>query len=797
MTESLITNPEGHPREASWYGLNAGTILADRYRIERLISRGGMGAVFEATQLGLDRAVAIKMLLPTLSRDDKVQERFRREARSVASLHHPNIIQVYDYGISDYGPYIVMEYLRGQGLRQLLRRGPLPIERAVDLIEQICSAVSAAHSAGIIHRDLKPDNIIIEEQHNGEYTAKVLDFGVAKIREAQTEDSDINLTGANIIGSPAYMSPEQSMGLELDARSDIYSLGIVLYEMLTGATPFGKASSPAMLVHQVNSHPPLMSEVRGEITQALEFVVMKALAKDRDLRFASAREFAQALRAAFEDPSAYDTQLDDENMVGSSDSQTTAAASPSPAKVSRSLRRRLAILPLRNLTGDSEIEFLGFALADSVITNLAPIKSLIVRPSTAVEKYRNQPIDPRSVGRELQVDTILSGSYLKSQDTFRVNVQLIDVSQNAILWQERIDLKYDNVISLQDRICEELIRGLRLNVTTGEQEAMKRDEARNPMAYEFYLRGLASGNTTEEHRQGVEMFEASVGIDPSYAPAWAALAGRYINARGYLRDESMLAKAEAAAHKALKLNPQLPSALFWLAVYYGERGDLKNALGICKQLIQIAPNSEYAYQAMGHAYDYAGLPDIALTLFRKAAEINPVTYPYMIGFILYQKGNLAEARRELEGRPNDTNEVPYWLSVIDFVEGKREDAINRLEALSGKTGSGLFHTMTYALLCAFKGESEKGKQILDEILASGIQFASYHYYLFAQIFAQLGDTASCLEMLRGAIKTGYANHPFLVSDPLFAPVRNVEGFAEIAKEMQRLQSQLQLMLVTG
>jgi serine/threonine protein kinase len=797
MTESLTTNPEGHPREASWYGLNAGTILADRYRIERLISRGGMGAVFEATQLGLDRAVAIKMLLPTLSRDDKVQERFRREARSVASLHHPNIIQVYDYGISDYGPYIVMEYLRGQGLRQTLRRGPLAIECAVDLIEQICSAVSAAHSAGIIHRDLKPDNIIIEEQHNGECTAKVLDFGVAKIREAQTEESDINLTGANIIGSPAYMSPEQSMGLELDARSDIYSLGIVLYEMLTGATPFGKASSPAMLVHQINSHPPSMSEFRGEITSAIEFVVMKALAKDRDLRFASAREFAHALRAAFEDPSAYDTQLDDENTVEASDSQTTAAGVTPPARVSRSLRRRLAILPLRNLTGDSEIEFLGFALADSVITNLAPIKSLIVRPSTAVERYRNQPIDPRNVGRELQVDTILSGSYLKSLDTFRVNVQLIDVAQNEILWQERIDLKYDNVISLQDRICEELIRGLRLNITTGEQEAIKRDEARNPMAYELYLRGLAFGNTTEQHRQGVDMFEASVGIDPSYAPAWAALAGRYINARGYLRDESMLAKAEAAARKALELNPQLPSALFWLAVYYGEKGDLKNALGICKQLIQVAPNSEYAYQAMGHAYDYAGLPDISLTLFRKAAEINPVTYPYMIGLIHYQKGNLVEARRELEGRPNDSNEVPYWLSVIDFVEGKREDAINRLETLSGKTGSGLFPSMTYALLCAFKGENGKGKQILDEILASGIQLASYHYYLFAQIFAQLGDTASCLEMLRGAIKTGYANHPFLVSDPMFAPVRNVEGFSEIAKEMQKLQSQLQLMLVTG
>ncbi len=795
MTETLITNLNDQPRE-TWYGMQAGTVLADRYRIERLISRGGMGAVFEATQLGLDRPVAIKVLLPALIRDEKVQERFRREARSAASLQHPNIIQIYDYGISDHGPYIVMEFLRGQSLRQLLRQGPLPIERSIEMMEQVCSAVSAAHTAGIIHRDLKPDNIIIEERANGQMMAKVLDFGIAKMREAQVEESDVNLTGANIIGSPAYMSPEQSMGHELDGRSDVYSLGIVLYEMLTGATPFGKASTPAMLVHQISSQPPPVTELRGEATNALELVVMKALAKECDLRFNSTVEFGQALRMAFDNPDLYETQFSGESTIQASGAYTTNAQTNS-GSMTAPLRRRLAILPLRNLTGDPEIEFMGFALADSVITQLAPIKSLIVRPSSSVEKYRNQTIDPRSVGRELQVDTILSGSYLKAGEIFRVNVQLIDVLQNEILWQERIDLKFDNVISLQDRICEELIRGLRLKVSTGEQEAIKRDEARNPLAYEFYLRGLAFGNTTEDHKQALEILEASVGLDSSYAPAWAALAGRYINARGYLNDESLSAKAEAAVRKALELNPQLPAAFFWLAVFYGEKGDVKNALTICKQLIQVAPNSEYAYQAMGHAYDYAGLPDIALTLFHKAAELNPVAYPYMIGFIHYQKGDLAAARRELEARPNASNETPYWLSVVDFVDGKREDAIHRLGVLADNSGAGLFNSMTRALLHAFKGEKEKGQQLLDQAVASGAQLASYHYYLFAQIYAQLGDSENCLKMLYGAVRSGYANYPFLVSDPLLAPVRAAEGFSETAKAMQKLQTQLQLMLVTG
>jgi eukaryotic-like serine/threonine-protein kinase len=798
---NLATPSDSAP--GGWYGMQSGAMLAGRYRIERLISRGGMGAVFEATQLGLDRAVAIKALLPALSRDEKMQERFRREARSAASLRHPNIIQIYDYGISDHGPYIVMELARGKSLRKLLSQGAMPIELSVELMAQILSALTAAHSATIIHRDLKPDNIMIEEQADGQIIAKVLDFGIAKMREAQPDEEGANLTGANIIGSPAYMSPEQSLGTTIDARSDVYSLGIVLYEMLSGSTPFGKATPGALLTHQINTPPPSLTTARPEISTAVESVVMKALAKDREARFASANQFAQALRKAFDDPEAFAAENDMSFASTGSGFTTEWITTSSEAPVTGSLtgtgthRRRLAILPLRNLAGDSEIDFLGFALADSVITQLAPLKSLIVRPSSAVEKYRNQVVEPRAIGRELQVDTILSGSYLKAADTFRVNVQLVDVPRNEILWQERIDLKFDNVIALQDKICEELIRGLRLKVTTGEQEAIKHDEARNPMAYEFYLRGLAFGDSTSERRQAVEMLEVSVGLDPSYAPAWAALAGRYINARVTLSDETMLDKAEAAARKALEINPQLPAAFFWLAFYYGQKGDLKNALAVCKQLLQAAPNSEYAYQAMGHAYDYAGLPEIALTLFRKAAEINPVAYPHMLGFLQYQKGNYVDARREFEACPDTIAEKHFWLAATDICEGKDQDAIRRLDAMVAGGSAELFYLQARALMLALKGQRDAGKQVLAGALSAPLQLSGYHYYITAEVCAQLGEVESAVEMLWGAVEAGYGNYPFLMSDPLLGPARSAESFTEVATAMRKVQTRLQLMLVTG
>ena len=783
----------------SWFGLRVGTMLGERYRIERLVSRGGMGAVFEATQLGLDRSVAVKVLLPYLSRDEKMQERFRREARSAAGLNHPNIIQIYDYGISEYGPYIVMEFLRGRSLRETLREGPLAIERAVELMEQACSALATAHAAGIVHRDLKPDNLLIETQADGGAHIKVLDFGIVKMREAHAEEAETSLTGTNIIGSPAYMSPEQCLGAPLDARSDLYSLAIVFYEMLTGETPFGKHAPHSMMMNHIHAAPAPPSRLRGEIDPALEAVILKALAKDREDRFSGASEFAERLRQAMDDPSEYTTRVVEAETLDAyaTNSEGRRTAGGLPRAQTGPLRRRLAILPLRNLAGDPEIEFLGFALADSVITQLAPLKSLIVRPSSAVEKYRTQTIEPRAAGRELQVDTILSGSYLKAGEIFRVTVQLIDVGRNEILWQERIDLKFDNVLALQDRICDELIRGLQLSISTDEKQAIKPDEVANPLAYELYLRGLAFGKTTEEHKQAVQMLEASVSLDPKYAPAWAALAGRYIDARAYVQDGSMMAKAEAAARKALDLRPNFPAALFWLAVYYGEAGDLRQAIRICKDLLQAAPNSEYAYQAMGHAYDYAGLPDIALTLFRKAVEINPVTYPYMTGFVLYQKGEHAEARRELDACPDTVPEKHFWLSIIDFVEGSRAAAIARLESILPVDGSGFFLTQLRALLCAYRNEHDLGRAMLQASLDADLRLGAYHYYITANIFAQLNDPTTACRMLRNAVRAGYANHPYLMRDPMLAPLRDTAEFAEIANAMKKLQTELQLMLVTG
>ncbi|HWQ31929.1 MAG TPA: protein kinase [Blastocatellia bacterium] len=807
MTEHLEQSFGRHFRHNP-FSLQSGTVLAERYRIEGPLSRGGMGAVYKATQLGLERAVAIKLLLPMYADDSRMRERFRREARSAAALRHPNIIQIYDYGISEHGPYIVMEFVTGESLRQMLRCGPVAPEQTVQLMEQICSAVAAAHEAGIIHRDLKPDNILIEKRPGG-LTAKVLDFGIARLRgmpeTISDDETQSNLTGASAIGSPHYMSPEQCLGAELDARADIYSLGVTLYEMLTGQVPFPNTSSVAILLQQINTPPARLRDLNPAIPAAVEAVVLKALAKEPAGRFATATELAQSLSQSLAAADEFETHLTLEltdpfgttqTPLPSHRSEATPSFNPTIPPSTLSKRFRLAILPLRNLMAEPDIEYLGFALADSVITQLSCIKSLIVRPSSAVEKYRSQPADPRVVGRELQVDSILSGSYIRSGDNFRVNAQLIDVARNEVLWQERIDLKFASVIELQDRICDELIRGLRLNLSTGEQEALRHDAPANPVAYELYLRALACLQTEEGHRQAISLLEASVQLDPNYAPAWAALAGRYINGRHYLRDETMLQKAERAISRALELNPSSPAAIFCRILHYAELGDVRNAISDCKRLLKVAPNSEYAYQAMGHAYDYAGLPDIALTLFRRAVEINPTTFPYIIGMMLYQKGEYAEARREFEKHLGECPEITFWLGVLDLVDGQREQAIARFEAILSETGENKMQAMTYAMLCAVKGAREEGAAALQAILNSGAQLAGYSYYVLAPIYSLLGDFENCFLMLREAMRTGYGNYPFLMSDPLLEAARQAEGFAEVAEEMRRLQTQLQLMLMT-
>jgi eukaryotic-like serine/threonine-protein kinase len=763
------------------------------YRILSLLGKGGMGEVYLGEDIRLGRKVAIKLLPARFMTDAGRVRRFTQEARAASALNHPNIITIYDIGQVEGVHFIATEFILGETLRQRLAREHMSLQDAIDVAAQIAAALNAAHEAGITHRDIKPENVMVRRDS----LVKVLDFGLAKLAERRIEAVDSQAVTlarctdpGTLMGTPQYMSPEQARGQEVDARSDLFSLGIVLYEIIVGSAPFTGATIADILVSILDKEPLPITRYSSDLPAELERIVSRCLAKQSEQRYQSAKELLADLKSLAADLA-----------------QPKAATKPFPSidilpfvNMSEAThRRRLAILPLRNLAGDPEIEFLGFALADAVITQLAPIKSLIVRPSSAVEKYRNQMIDPRSVGREMLVDTILSGSYLKAGETFRVNVQLIDVARNEILWQERIDLKFDNVISLQDHICEELIHGLRLTISTGEQEAIKLNEARNPLAYEFYLRGLAFGSSAEEDKQALEILEASVGLDPSYAPAWAALAGRYISARNYLRDETLFAKAETAARRALEINPQLPSAFFWLAVYYGEKGDVKNALAICRQLLQAAPNSEYAYQAMGHVYDYAGLPDIALTLFRKAAELNPVTYPppYMIGFIHYQKGDLVGARQEFEACPDIYQEKQYWLSVIDFIEGHKDEAIARLEQLPKNGSRGAFHAAMCAFLCALKGEFERGKEILDQAISSEMQLGSYHFYIQAEVYAQLGYIEKSHEMLRAAINTGYGNYPFLLSDPLLAPARTNESFTEIVNAIQRLQTQLQSMLVTG
>ncbi|HWP44011.1 MAG TPA: protein kinase, partial [Blastocatellia bacterium] len=524
-----------------------------------------MGVVYKAEDTKLHRAVAIKALAADLVGDEKARARFLREARAASAIDHPNICTVYEINEVDDLLFFVMPYVEGKTLKKFIAGRPLPLDQALEFSLQLADALAEAHRRNIVHRDIKSSNIMLNERHQ----LKILDFGLAKLLKAAesiaSDPADLTQVGSPF-GTASYMSPEQARGEVADSRSDLFSLGVVMYEMLTGRLPF-KGKSSVDVMHAVMHEAP--APLGDGFPPKLVKIMSRLMAKDKADRYQSADVLLDELRAlvrshyveqgvipmdksaslqAARQPqkgkglfgmfSGWVQRTFSSAPAARDETSGTPSATPdiTPSMWQSRDKKAIAILPFKNLSGSPEDDFYSFSLADSVITELAQLRDLVVRPSSYIVQYQNKDVDPRAVGTQLSVDAVLIGGYIKSGDRFRVTPQLVDVTSGEIVWSEKIDVDARDIITVQDTISNKIVEGLRVKTSSTEQERLVKSPTESAEAYESYLKGrtvlykfITQTLELADLKQAMEYFKRAVEIDPSFALAHSGLGVCYLN----------------------------------------------------------------------------------------------------------------------------------------------------------------------------------------------------------------------------------------------------------------------------
>ncbi|HET8922373.1 MAG TPA: protein kinase [Candidatus Acidoferrum sp.] len=721
------------------------------YRVLSKIGEGGMGVVYKAEDERLGRVVALKVIRE-IDGDASRRRRFWLEARTAAQVAHPNACRIYDISEEENQLVLVMEFIEGESLTRRIALGALPAQEAAQITLSLLSALTAFHKLGIVHRDLKPDNIVLSSGG-----IKLLDFGIAKQVQTETSEETVatlelaTMPGA-FLGTPRYASPEQFRGWPVDARSDLFSVGAILFEMLTGQAAFSGETFGEIAHAVLHGSPPALSG--SPAIAAMGRIVHRALSREPQERYPSAETMAEELRAAL--------------LMDGIETKASAHA-----------LRRLIVLPFRMLRPSEDIEFLAYSLPEAITVSLGGLENLVVRSSIAASRYSMDAPDLQKIAREAEVDVVLTGALLGVGDKLRITTQLVEVPSGTLLWSHSSQATAHELLDLHDDLVRRVVESVLPSLTMQEHQALREDRPASATVYQLYLQGNEFSRRWENLPRAIELYERCVGLDHSYASAWARLGRcRWLTDKYSLGSLEGLCAADEAFQEAFKLSPNLALAH---NLYTHVQVDQGRSLDAMKRLLERAQqrrSDAELFAGLGHVCRYCGLLQPALVAHQEARRLDPL----ISTSVMHTYFMMGDYQRALETSASDYG---YGIGLTLAMLGRIEEAVSTLRQRELAKPWRLGKLYLTSLRTLLEGRREESLKASEELMKATFRDPEGMYYLARQL-SYLGQAEKALDMLSRAISSGFFCYVTMVRDPWLDGLRTNGGFTNLLRQAQQL-----------
>ncbi len=783
------------------------------YQIVGKLGGGGMGVVYEAEDTRLARHVALKFIPAEMVHDRKSLDRFVREARAASQLNHPGICTIHDIEDNEGHPFIVMEKLEGVSLKERMREKPMEVDEILDIGIQVADALAASHAKGIIHRDIKPANIFVGLSGQ----TKILDFGLAKsAHESGTSDAAMedSLTAMGVIpGTAVYMSPEQARGEELDPRSDLFSLGVVLYEMATGKKPFATGNVITTLDAVLNQKPVSPLHLNPRLPQDLEGILGRAMEKDRGHRYQNALALKgdlQSLRketesgltrsglrrpglpyrlatTTFQTSSKFSTYL----LLGVSALLLTVLVAVGAWWFKQrqagggAPKNTIAVLPLHNMNGDISVEFLRFALADEIANTLTYTRTLDVRPSSITRKFAGNDVDPQKAGREVHVANVITGHFLKQGDHVLITLEAIQVEGNRLVWQSNVTAPAEDLIALQAEMGAQIRQGLLPALGAAGDFLDTGTRPKNAEAYDLYLHSLALPHDSGPNKDAIAVLEHVVAVDPTYAPAWEQLGVRCYYDEAYSDGgEPMFQRSNQALERAIELDPNRVLAARQLIGNRVERGELGKAYQAAQALVKRRPESAEAHFAMGYVYRYAGMLEQSTGECNTALALDPGNYSFRSCAWAFMELGKTERAADFIRLDAGSEWAAYIMPSLLLREGKVSEA---REAVKLMPTTPRYHRDLLESCLQLRPAADLDRIAHEAETSLPTEPDPETWYYQGSLLGFCGKKQAALHLLQSAVEQNYCAYSNLLSDPLLAKLRTETAFDKVLTSASKCQ----------